>query len=860
MARLINFFAGGLTCCALLTHMLVYAQSANFAGQINRYTGVLELDPCTNSLSVADTTGFAPGTRVLLLQFQGAVINESDNAAFGQINSLNGSGLYELNTVHAREGMTLFLSGKMQAGFVPAAGLQLVQVPVAATARITDTVFAAAWNGQTGGVVALMADTLIIEAPVVATGRGFRGAVSALADGVICNSLTFNNRYYYPQGNWRSAPKGEGLALPIAGKEWGRGAQASGGGGGNNHNSGGGGGSGGGSGGRGGENDEPSFGGCDGFFPGEGGRLPAAVADTRFLWPGGGGGAGHRNNNTNSSGGAGGGIIFIKASVVIASGGSLLADGLPGRSLGGDGAGGGGGGGSIAFFAAELLGNLPVSASGGAGGSVNNGGQERCMGPGGGGGGGRVISSLPLAAGLTGGDSGVTFNSASCSEGSNAAQPGQAGLLLPAAEPVQTSLFSSPSLGILTADTLACTNDTLMISATVQGAIASLTWQRFDGGGFADLPAGPIYQGVTTAQLALAPGAAAGAYRLVGSVGPDCPLIISDTLEIVLDSPPQASFTAAVNQLTVALTNTSIHSADYRWDFGDGNTSQEGSPSYTYDEAGTYTIALVASGRCGQDTLLLTVVVGLPPVAGISFEVEPNCSPQPTTVRFSSTAVAGDLSWQWSFPGASPSVSSDSSVQVIYNSPGVYEAVLVLSNAFGSSTASVQLVIPTPPAPAFSFETDGLLVAFTNLSQNADQYNWNFGDGNTSQLENPVHLYAAPGTYDVSLNAQNAFCGIAVVRRVTVVISADDEMVLEGRRLQLFPNPVEGELRVSGWSGGSVWLWDSGGRLLHFWPEATTAAGEWRVDLSTLPAGSYYLGLSARESQRVIFRRVVKLP
>ena len=855
-----RIFAGGLIVALLLMSVFVFAQPSTFAGQINLYTRVLGLDPCTNSLQVADTAGFAPGTTVLLLQFQGAAINEADNATYGQINSLNGSGLYELNTVQAREGMTLFLSGKMQAGYQPAAGLQLVQVPVATTARIIDTVFASAWNGQTGGVVALMADTLVVEAPVVANGSGFRGAVSVLAEGVICNSLTFNSRYYYAEGNWRSAPKGEGMAEPIAGKEWGRGAQASGGGGGNNHNSGGGGGGGGGTGGRGGENDEPSFGGCDGFFPGEGGKLPAAVADARFLWPGGGGGAGHRNNNTNSSGGAGGGVIFLKAQVVIASGGSLQANGQPGRSLGGDGGGGGGGGGTIVLFAAELLGDLPVSASGGAGGSVNNGGQERCMGPGGGGGGGRVISSLPIAAGLTGGTSGITFNSASCAEGTNAASAGQAGLSLLAAEPVNTPTFTSPALSLLTADTLACANDTLLIGAAVEGTFTSLAWQWFDGNGFVDVQGGPSYLGIATAQLTLAPGAASGAYRLLGSAGPDCPNILSDTINIALDSLPQAQFTAAVSQLSVVLTNMSTHGVNYLWDFGDGNQSSEISPLHIYEESGAYTVTLIVSGNCGQDMREVTVVVGQPPSAEISFSVEPNCSSQPTTVRFSSAAATDDVLWQWLLPGAMPSVSADSAVQAVYNSPGIYEAKLILSNAFGSDTALVSVVIPTPPTPNFAAQIDGLAVAFTNLSQNADQYNWNFGDGNTSQQENPVHVYAAPGIYDVSLNAQNAFCGIALVQRISVVISSDDQLIGDKQHVYLFPNPVSAELRISGWSGGSAFLWDSSGRLLRHWEAVATVAGEWRADLATLPAGSYHLGLSEAGSKRLVCWRIVKLP
>ena len=62
------------------------------------------------------------------------------------------------------------------------------------------------------------------------------------------------------------------------------------------------------------------------------------------------------------------------------------------------------------------------------------------------------------------------------------------------------------------------------------------------------------------------------------------------------------------------------------------------------------------------------------------------------------------------------------------------------------------------PAPTadFEFTVDGLQVTFTNKSANATAYKWSFGDDETSKEANPVHTYAAPGTYTVKLTAANA--------------------------------------------------------------------------------------------------------
>ncbi len=60
------------------------------------------------------------------------------------------------------------------------------------------------------------------------------------------------------------------------------------------------------------------------------------------------------------------------------------------------------------------------------------------------------------------------------------------------------------------------------------------------------------------------------------------------------------------------------------------------------------------------------------------------------------------------------------------------------------------------PKARFSYDVDGMTVTFTNASKEADTYAWEFGDGQTSTEENPVHTYAEGGTYTVKLTAKNA--------------------------------------------------------------------------------------------------------
>ncbi|HPR28846.1 MAG TPA: PKD domain-containing protein [Chitinophagales bacterium] len=82
--------------------------------------------------------------------------------------------------------------------------------------------------------------------------------------------------------------------------------------------------------------------------------------------------------------------------------------------------------------------------------------------------------------------------------------------------------------------------------------------------------------------------------------------------------------------------------------------------------------------------------------------------------------------------------------------------------------------VPAEPATAaFTYFVDGPTVLFNNNSLFADTYAWDFGDGYSSTIEDPVHTYADPGVYNVCLTASNDLSTDEFCQDVTVVLDCE---------------------------------------------------------------------------------------
>ncbi|NPE27270.1 PGF-pre-PGF domain-containing protein [Methanococcoides sp. SA1] len=147
-----------------------------------------------------------------------------------------------------------------------------------------------------------------------------------------------------------------------------------------------------------------------------------------------------------------------------------------------------------------------------------------------------------------------------------------------------------------------------------------------------------------------------------------------------------------------------------------------------------------------------------PPTADFTSDV--TSGKQPLTVQFIDTSTAAE-SWAWVFGDG-----KDSNVQNplhTYTEPGKYPVSLTAINSDGIDTVTknnyIVVVARVPPVAEFSSNittgTEPLSIKFEDLSSNALTWEWNFGEGNTSTEIDPVHTYAVPGTYNVSLNVSN---------------------------------------------------------------------------------------------------------
>ena len=130
--------------------------------------------------------------------------------------------------------------------------------------------------------------------------------------------------------------------------------------------------------------------------------------------------------------------------------------------------------------------------------------------------------------------------------------------------------------------------------------------------------------------------------------------------------------------------------------------------------------------------------------------------------------------------------------------------------------------IPNPkPVAAFSGAADGLTVTFTNTSEYADSYSWDFGDGNSSSDPNPVHTYANAGVYDVKLTATNAVGSTTATQQFAVTSGAMVESDLYGAPWKIRPEALS--IFVGPGLGNSTW-WSV---PLNFLDGSSTGSDDW---------------------------------
>lgn len=311
-----------------------------------------------------------------------------------------------------------------------------------------------------------------------------------------------------------------------------------------------------------------------------------------------------------------------------------------------------------------------------------------------------------------------------------------------------------------------CTNEVATFTNTSSPVPISSSWTFGDGG---------VGTGINSSYSYANPGV----YTIwLYNTYSNC--IDSTSRSITVNPRPVANFSAPVTSrceppLTVNFTDLTTGGAvSWQWDFGDGGTSTLQNPSHIYTAYGDYNVTLIATNNFGcTDTIVVPAFVrirravisfaGLPARGCIPFTVSP------TAIINSVDAVT---SYQWDFGDGSPLDPSPTPTHT-YPLQGTYTVTLTITTSSGcTDTYTMPTAVRTGSKPIADFTAAPIpvcateVIQFTDLStpSTVDEWEWDFGDGGSSLLQNPGHRYNDTGYFTVRLIATNNGCPDTIIK------------------------------------------------------------------------------------------------
>ncbi|MEJ1222370.1 PKD domain-containing protein [Sediminicola sp. 1XM1-17] len=334
-------------------------------------------------------------------------------------------------------------------------------------------------------------------------------------------------------------------------------------------------------------------------------------------------------------------------------------------------------------------------------------------------------------------------------------------------------------------------------NSTDDVGVVSYLWDFGDAAGSTSMDADPSF--VFTE---------AGVFTVTLTVTDEEGLTSSTTLEITVNAPNEAPVAIATSDVTsgdapliVAFTGSNstddVDITSYLWDFGDaaGSTSSEADPSFTFTEAGTYTVSLTVTDEEGlTGTATLEIIVNAPngaPVAVATSDVSNGDAP--LTVAFTgsnSTDDVGIESYLWQFGDAAGSTSTEANPSFVFTEAGVYTVTLTVTDNDGlTDMATLEITVndpvdPNNEAPVAAITANPingiapLPVLFSAEDATDDKgivrYEWDFNDGTTSTVRTNSaafsHTFAQAGIYIVVLTVTDEE-GLTGTATITITVS-----------------------------------------------------------------------------------------
>jgi PKD repeat protein len=404
-----------------------------------------------------------------------------------------------------------------------------------------------------------------------------------------------------------------------------------------------------------------------------------------------------------------------------------------------------------------------------------------------------------------------------------------------------------PKVGFTSASSCAQGATAFTNISTLSSGSMTFTWDFGDGGTSTDKNPAHVYP-------------SAGSYNVTLTAVSDsgCKSSITQSVNVTANPAPVVKFSAQDGcSATISFTNESSVATgsitSYEWDFGDSKTSTDKDPAHAFSAPGSYIVTLKATTNNGcSNTFSKTVTVFPAPVA--SFAATGKCAGSDIGLQNNSTVSDGNITgYVWSFGDGDSS--TDKIPLHTYAAAGIYTITLIVTSDKGCTHQVLKVININPlPSSGFSYTAESRKLTFTADDGAQASYSWNFGDGGNAAVTNPVHTYAADGTYQITLEVTSAAgCKSSTTKSIVVKASGIAENH-RGNSWKVYPNPVkEGYIIIEGpaLSAKDISLYDVLGRKIPVLKEVSTDHLRLNLAQNTVP-GIYYLRIENGATYRVV--------
>ncbi|HCQ30470.1 MAG TPA: hypothetical protein DIU39_09300 [Flavobacteriales bacterium] len=784
--------------------------------------GTTSISVTSSSLTGSGLPPLAQGDLILIIQMQGASVNTIDNTqpSWGDLatGSYNNAGNYEFAQVESvPNSTTINLDCGLKHDYSASGKTQVIRVPRYSTLTLNSgaNITCPAWNGNTGGVVAIEVNgtTTFNGGQIDVSALGFRG-------GQVDNQSNIGCMWYADTSPTGGSEKGEGIAgsqtdYDTFGGRYGKGACANGGGGATCHNAGGGGGANAGNisnwqggfgvpdisnanyvtawnlegagyssivaegGGKGGYSfantdanelsDPPgssAWGGDNRRDNGGRGGQPLDYS-TGKIFMGGGGGAGDGNDGDAGRGGNGAGIVYLLTYGDITGNGNILANGENGQDtydpsgapFGSvaniDGSGGGGAGGTIILnTTGNVASSLTLQANGGDGGT-----QNFAIG---------LFGSVNEAEGPGGGGGGgfIAVSNGTPAMQVNGGNNGTTDSPFVTNFPpngatkghdgVIGSIIPNNSYDLTISDTTICSGSAVTLAVTVIGTLPSGATIEWYDAPFTGTLVG-TGSSFTTPTLSNNTSYYIKTCDLADYIQVNV-TVTNCTVAPVASFTPSVTSICAGDSITFTDNSTGTNISAWNWTFTGGSPSSvntQGPHTVAFNTAGTYNITLQVTDANGTDDTTIAITVNpLPTVAANASPATSICQGDQVTLTGSG---ASTYTWNNGVVDGVPFTPSSTTTYTVTgtdaNGCSNSDQITITVNNCSQPLASF-----TPSATSIC-EGDSITFTDNSTGTNISAWNWTFNGGTpaSANTQGPHTVtFNTAGTYNITLQITDA--------------------------------------------------------------------------------------------------------